>query len=245
MTIRVATCQVPDIREDLDAALTWIEIFAERAAREGARIVCFPECFLQGYLAEDEPAHRHALDLTSTAFEAVLGRLASVEPMLVFGLIEADRTRLFNTAVIVDRGRLVGAYRKTHLLDGEIIFEPGDSYPVFEVDGLTFGINICYDTQFAEASARLAAQGAGMILCPSNNMMGREKAEKWKHQHNEIRAVRARETCLWLISSDVTGERGDRLALGPTSVISPEGKVVAQVPSMEVGMVVADIPLDL
>lgn len=243
MTIRVAACQVPDIREDLDNALLLIEMFAVRTAREGVSIICFPECFLQGYLTEKEQARRHALDLTSPAFAIILRRLASVEPMLVFGLIELDDTRLFNTAVIVDHGRLVGTYRKTHLLAGETIFEAGDSYPVFEVDGLTFGINICYDTQFAEAATRLAAQGASVILCPSNNMMSREKAEKWKYLHNETRAVRARETGLWLISSDVTGEQGDRVALGPTSVIDPEGKVVAQVPLMEVGMVIAEIPL--
>jgi hypothetical protein len=48
---------------------------------------------------------------------------------------------------------------------------------------------------------------------------------------------------MWLISADVTGERGDtHVGYGPTSVMSASGKVVAQAPLMETGMVSAAIP---
>lgn len=47
---------------------------------------------------------------------------------------------------------------------------------------------------------------------------------------------------MWLVSSDVTGERGeDRVGYGPTCVIDPRGEVVARVPLMETGMAVARI----
>ena len=67
-------------------------------------------------------------DLTSPAFEVVLSRLANAKPMLVLGMIEARQDLLFNTAVVVNHGRLVGSYRKTHLHAGETIFTPGTSY---------------------------------------------------------------------------------------------------------------------
>ena len=108
---------------------------------------------------------------------------------------------------------------------------------------LEFGINICFDTQFAEAATALVAQGADVIICPANNMLRRERTEEWKDRHNAIRAERAKETGLWLISSDVTGERDNRIAFGPTSIIHPDGSVVTQVPLLEIGMVVADVKL--
>lgn len=234
---------MPDIREDLDEALSWIGKYSEKAESQGIRLLCFPECFLQGYLVEKESAHHHALNLSSAKFEEVLERLSKAGPTLVFGMIEAEDGRLFNTAVVVDRGRLLGRYRKTHLLGGEHVFESGTSYPIFEVDGLKFGINICYDTNFSEAASAIAAQGGDLIVCPANNMMGREKAEKFKHLHNEVRSERAKETGLWLISSDVTGERDDRISYGPTAVINPDGLVVAQVPLLEFGMVSTEIEL--
>ena len=233
---------MPEIRQDLDLALSWIETYGNKAGAQAARLVCFPECFLQGYLVHDEmQARRHAVHLASSTFERALKRLANVKPTLVFGLIEVDLGQLFNTAVVVDSGRLVGSYRKTHLLDGESIFRPGASYPVFDVDEWKFGIAICYDTNFSTATAALAVQSADLIICPANNMMRREKAEHWKYLHNEIRAERAQETGCWIVSSDVTGERNDRISYGPTAVINPQGSIVAQVPLLEVGMVVTEI----
>jgi 5-aminopentanamidase len=78
---------------------------------------------------------------------------------------------------------------------------------------------------------------------PAQNMMRRQAAEEWKHRHNQIRAERVRETGMWLVSADVTGERGDtHVGFGPTSVMDPSADVVAQVPLMETGMVIAQIP---
>ena len=79
-------------------------------------------------------------------------------------------------------------------------------------------------------------------MVPSQNMMKREAAEEWKLKHNAIRAERVRETGLWLASADATGARDDtRVAYGPTSIMNPDGDVIAQVPLMTVGMVVATI----
>jgi 5-aminopentanamidase len=74
-------------------------------------------------------------------------------------------------------------------------------------------------------------------------MMKRQTAETWKRKHSRIRAERVRETGMWLISADVTGERGDtHVGYGPTSVMAASGKVVAQVPLMETGLVTVEIP---
>lgn len=239
--IKVAACQLPEVRENMDDAISWIEKYTELAEIEGAGLVCFPECFLQGYLLQEELARRNAIDLASPVFRHILMRLAKAKPAIVFGMIEAYAGSLFNTAVVIEGGQLIGSYRKMHLLPGESIFRSGTRCPVFLASGLKFGINICFDTQFPETAAVVAAQGARLIVCPANNMMRWENAEKWKHRHNEIRASRAKETGLWLISSDVTGVRGDSVALGPTCVINPGGSVVTQVPLMEVGMVIVKI----
>lgn len=239
--VKVAACQVPYVREDVSTALEWIEQYAQDAERQEARLTCFPECFLQGYLTTEESARRNALDLFSPVFYSILKRLADFKTMLVFGVIEAEANAIFNTAVVISRGRLVGRYRKRNLLQGESLFRAGDSCPVFEIDGVTFGINICSDTQCPQFAAAVADQGARLILCPANNMMPRDKAEIWQHRHNEIRSLRASETGMWLVSADVTGEYGDSIALGPTAIIDPQGIVVDQIPLRQTGMIVTAI----
>src|SRR6266545_1259916 len=98
-TVRIAAAQTVEFREDIDAALNCVDDVAARAETEGALLLCFPEGFLQGYLTDENSARRNALDLTSPAFEAVLDRLPKTRPMIVMGLIEAEKGRLFNTAI--------------------------------------------------------------------------------------------------------------------------------------------------
>ncbi|WP_309232005.1 carbon-nitrogen hydrolase family protein [Micromonospora tarensis] len=241
--LRIGTCQTQEFLGDIDAALTCIEGFARQADAQDVDLLLFPECFLQGYLVNDDHMRTQAMELSSARFASVLKRLSPIEQTLVFGVIERNGDRYCNTAVVVTQGVLVGVYRKTHLLPGEALLDKGDAYPTFELKGVRYGINICYDTQFAEAAAAVAAQGSHVLLVPAQNMMRRETAVRWKDLHHGIRAERARETGMWLVSADVTGERDEhRVGYGPTSVISPQGEIVAQVPLMTTGMVIVEIP---
>jgi predicted amidohydrolase len=242
--VKVAACQMPNLKEDVDGALAYINEFSRIAELQRISLLCFPECFLQGYLLNKKKAKLNAFDLQSADFKNILCRLPSSGAMLVIGLTEIEGKNIFNTAVVVQNQQLIGRYRKTHLLPGESIFAAGTDYPVFDINGLKFGINICYDTNFSEAALAVQKQGAKLIVCPSNNMMGRVKAGKFKEIHNSVRSERCRETGLWLISSDVMGEEDQRISYGPTAVISPEGKVLEQVPLMQVGMITASIPLN-
>jgi predicted amidohydrolase len=242
-TIRIAAAQTLEYREDVDAALAAAIDFADRAQAAGARLLCFPEGFLQGYLTDAIGARRVAFDLSSLEFAAVAKRFAVTAPVLVIGLIESDHGQLFNTAVVIAGGVVAGRYRKRHLLAGEPAFAPGTTMPFFEIDGLRFGINICNDTNFPDAARGIADLDATLIVCPANNMMPRPTAETYRAVHNGVRAERCRETGLWLISADVTGERDGRVAWGPTAVLNPHGEVVAQLPLGQPGLLLFDLPL--
>jgi predicted amidohydrolase len=240
--VRIAAAQTVEFQEDIEGALTCVAEVAAHAEAEGASLLCFPEGFLQGYLTDETLARQNALDLASPAFEAVLNRLPKTGPMIVMGLIEVEDGRLFNTAIVLDRGAVVGRYRKAHLLGGEQFLSPGNDNHIFEIDSLRFGINICYDTNFREAARKVADLGASLIVCPANNMLRRKTAEALKDVHNSVRGERCRATGLWLVSADVTGERDGRISWGPTAVLNPAGEVVAQLPLEKTGLLVFDIP---
>jgi predicted amidohydrolase len=244
-TVRIAAAQTVEFREDIAAALDCAADVAARAESQGAALLCFPEGFLQGYLTEEAPARRNALELASPVFAAVLSRLTTSGPMIVMGLIEVDQGRLFNTAVVVDRGVVIGRYRKAHLLGSEHIFDAGADSQVFEIAGLRFGINICYDTNLPEAARKVADLGASLLVCPANNMHRLATAQALKHLHNSVRGERCRETGLWLVSADVTGERDGCVSWGPTAVLNPAGDVVTQLPLEQPGLLLFDIPCRL
>lgn len=241
--MKIAACQPPYVHCDIQRSTEILLSFTAQAHAQGADLICFPECYLQGYLFDEGEAADLALDLRSAEFAAVIKSLAHLDITIVFGLIEKKGERLHNTAVVVKQGHLLGSYRKMHLLHGESVFSAGDITPVFEVQGVVFGIAICNDLNFSESAKAVADQGASLLVCPCNNMMGLANAKQWEHRHNEIRTQRAIESELWLITSDVTGTFGDRVAYGPTAVITPDGSVIGQVPRLIEGIIYHDFAL--
>lgn len=240
--MKIATCQLPHLLKDSDRALALVDLYSANAQRQGAKLVCFPECFLQGYDVSADHVAAVAIDLASTEFARILRRLEDLDPVVVLGLVEKDAGQFYNTAVAISRGSLVARYRKTHLIGSEqAIFERGSDYPVFDIAGVKVGISICYDLQFAESVTASVSAGAEILACPCNNMLRRSTAEDWKLRHHEIRCERARDTGIWIVSSDVMGEHDGRISYGPSSVIDPGGRVVAQVPLMTAGMVVVGV----
>nr|WP_216857571.1 carbon-nitrogen hydrolase family protein [Burkholderia sp. S171] len=128
-TVRVAAAQAHDFREEVDAALLCLRESTASAENDGVSLLCFPEGFLQGYLTEETVARRNAFDLASSAFQAILAQFPRTGPMIVLGLIEKDGERLFNTAVVIKGGALVGRYRKAHLLRRGEFLKPDSMRP--------------------------------------------------------------------------------------------------------------------
>jgi len=248
--VRVGACQTPEIIGDPLVALEIMLQFAKEAEDKNVDLLLFPECFLTGYILDETFMANHAFDFESGQFVKILKQLEHVKPVLVFGVGEKKFDKYYNSAVVVNEGKIVGVYRKTHLIDpNELFFTPGTEYPIFEIKGLKYGINICYDAQFASASKAVADQGAKLLLLLAQNMLRRETAEYWKNKHSEIGIVRVKETGLWYVRSDVTGIRPsgqygmERIGYGPTQIMNPRAEIVTQVPLMTVGLITVDIPV--
>ena len=74
--------------------------------------------------------------------------------------MRSPEPRPYNSAVLVDRGELLGAYRKTHLWDREkLIFTPGDERPPVLRTRIGIGLLICYDLEFPELVVISALRG--------------------------------------------------------------------------------------
>lgn len=240
--IKIAACQPVDIQGDLEKSLSVIVDYSSKAEALNAKLLCFPECFMQGYIVHEGYTKNLAIDLTSTEFKSVLDRLRSIQLVLVIGLIEKEGQHIFNTAVVIKEGKVLGRYRKHMLVGTENgVFEAGSDFPVFDIDGLRFGINICNDLNYPECAEGVSGNKADLLVCPCNNMMSIEKAEIWKLKHNQVRAKRCIETGLWLMSSDVTGKRKGNISYGPTAIINPKGIVTEQLPLNEPGLLVYEV----
>ena len=88
----------------------------KEAAAAGAKLICFPECALTGYCFESvAEAMPFAQTLPGPATELFTEACRELGVFAVFGLLERDGERLFNSAVLVGPNGLIGSYRKVHL----------------------------------------------------------------------------------------------------------------------------------
>jgi predicted amidohydrolase len=153
--------------------------------------------------------------------ERLAAAARSCSANLVAGsIIEKDGGSLFNTSMVFDRaGALRGVYRKIHLFDafsyGESNTLSGGKEPsLFTLDGLDFGIAICYDVRFPELFRHYALNGAMVVFVPAAFFQP-------NHDHWEL-AVRARalDNGIYVVGCCQTGRRfvGRSMAADPWGI---------------------------
>src|SRR5262249_59316123 len=129
---RIALAQVDVAFADVDANLARLRERVAAAARGGAELVVFPECFLTGYaFASPEEVRRVALEVPSPATRELTKIAEESGVHLVVGLIEREAGgggRCFNAALLVGPGGVALHYRKLHLpvLGCDRFVAPGD-----------------------------------------------------------------------------------------------------------------------
>jgi predicted amidohydrolase len=170
--MKVAAYQAPLLPPgDLLRPIPLIREQIRRSEDTGVRILCCPEGILGG-LADYVPEPKAiALDPHSGDLESILAEFSSSSVAVIIGFTEIDSETgsLFNSAALWDRDSLIGIYRKVYPAINRSVYAPGRELPVFSIEGLVFGIQICNDSNYLEPGRVLAAKGAAAMFIPTNN----------------------------------------------------------------------------
>jgi predicted amidohydrolase len=166
--IRVAIAQINCPWGELQQNAKKHREFCERAAEQGVEIICFPEMSLTGYPCTASIPHEMAQPLNGDLGQAMARAAADTGMTVLAGMLERDRAGvLYNTELVASPSGAISGYRKAHVANTEIhLYSHGDALPLFTHDGITFGIQICYDNHFPEGSRVLALRGAEILFCP-------------------------------------------------------------------------------
>ncbi len=96
---------------------------ARRASDEQAALVVFPELGLSGYSIEDLFHQQPLLDSVLDALETIIAGSAELAPVIVVGAPLRAEDGLFNTAVVIHRGRVLGVVPKSYLPEYREFYE--------------------------------------------------------------------------------------------------------------------------
>lgn len=220
-------------------------VIAEAADR-GAGMVVFPEIFM-AFLAnktgpQDTRAVSQRVDGPFVRGLAEAARRAGV--WVVSGMLETPDTpepRAHNTTVVLDdQGRLVRAYRKTHLYDAFGFQEsrtiaPGDQlFEPIETPFGRMGLLVCYELRFPEVTRWQAERGVDLFVVPSGWVDGRMKELHWR----TLVTARAIENTAYVVGADQVGN----IYVGRSMIVDPMGVALAEGGEVEM-ILYADVSL--
>lgn len=240
MNFKLAMVQMDCEFGNVDANLTHAEEMIRKAAKEGANIICLPECFNVGYSVHKVAEMAKLAEPLDGKTVSHLSALAKeLRVYLIAPIISISGIGVFqNTAVFISEdGSIIGSYSKTHTIGGEKNhLKRGGEYPVFKTKYGNIGILICYDIAHPETSRILALKDAQLIVVPAawRDLPGMRLG------FNTNLVCRAIDNILFVAGVNRVGRIDDVDFCGDSQIVDPLGSVLAKGKSGE-DVVIAEI----
>lgn len=191
-------------------------------AADGVQLAVLPEMWGTGF------AYKELNSLAERTGELVeeLTALSAQHGMVITGsLPEPHEDKVYNTAYLLDNGKVRGKYRKIHLfslMQEDRSFDSGNSWFLADTTVGKIGVFICYDLRFPELARRLAVEGAEILVVP-----GEWPKPRQEHWRTLLRA-RAIENQLFVVAANCCGLVGKLDFFGMSMIIDSKGDLLAE-----------------
>lgn len=248
-TLSIAVLQAAFTRDRAENLKTVKDLIRE-AADKGAKIILPSELFQNHYFcktqaedwfAEAYPAYEHPC---VTALQPLSEELDVAIPVSIY---EREGPAYYNSMVMLDGGKPLGIYRKSHIPDGpgymeKYYFRPGDTgFKVWDTRHGKVGVGICWDQWFPETARAMALLGAEVLLYPT--AIGSEPhddsldtAARWRramqgHAVSNVMPVGA---------ANRYGDEDGQVFYGTSFICDHTGEVVSELGRSETGVLTAE-----
>ena len=242
---------VPAIKvADVDYNVQQIESLMAQAEGKGVEILVTPELCITGYSCQDLFREQLLLDKSEEGILQLLDFTRKLDTILVVGAPVLVNSLLYNCAVVIQRGQILGIVPKTYLPNYGEFYEkrwfasaqdlnPTDIYfagspvhvssePILFTtgDGVKFGVEICEDVWAPiPPSNNLALAGADIILnlSASDELIGK---------HDYLRSLLAQQSARtiggYVYASCGFGESTQDVVYGGNAMIFENGKLLVE-----------------
>ncbi|NCN26690.1 N-carbamoylputrescine amidase [bacterium] len=231
-----------------------LEVYVREAAALGARVVLAPELF-QGYYfcqhVNKENFSRAKSVEESESIKRFLDLSKELKLFLPVSFFEKSPQGYFNSLAVIDSGKLIDVYRKSHIPEGSgyeerEYFKEGDTgFKVYEVDGVQVGIGICWDQWFPELARCLRLKGAHVILYPT--AIGSEPAdgsmdtsEMWR----KVMLGHSVANSVGVVASNRIGKEDEITFYGTSFIANQKGEVLVEKSRTQEGVFCVDLDVE-
>ena len=265
--IRIASCVPRAAVADPDFAARETIRLAQQGDAAATAIMLFPELGISSYAIDDLLFQDALLDAVEAAIDDIRKASAQLFPVLVIGAPLRRAGRLYNAAIVIHRGIILGAVPKTYLPTYREFYESrhftsgagtsgtiaigGAQVPfgtdlLFRTEGtvpVTFHVEICEDVWVPlPPSTRAALNGAEVLLnlSASNITIGKADSRRLLCASQSARTVSA-----YAYSAAGPGESTTDLAWDGHAAIFEYGDLLAETRRFPTDSVIASADIDL
>jgi len=221
----------------------------KEAYLNNSTIVLFPELSITGYSIGDIFLNSHLISTQYRALETILKSTKEINSIVVLGMALIKQNRLYNSAIVIQNGKILGAVPKIYIPNRDEFYEKryfnsgkdvknstinilNQEIP-FGVDllfsdnlDMVFGIEICEDLwSFSPPSNQMAINGANIILnlSASNELVG-----KADYREELVRTQSARTISTYIYSSSGVNESTSDTIFSGDAIISEYGSTLSR-----------------
>ena len=243
--IALANIRFPATHEE---SITLAEQAIDQASIKGARIICFPECFIPGYRGIGKPVPSPDPEFLERAWSVIAEAAAKASITVVLGTERFVDGALVATAMVIDQDGSIAGFQDKVQIDPseEGTYTPGSGRRVFQAGPLTFGVAICHEGwRYPETVRWAARQGAHAVFHPHFHEAEPDSyrpvafADPANTFHEKAALCRAAENTCYFATVNFA-------SLGsPTTsaIVRPDGTLLSYQPYGEEGLLIADIDI--
>jgi len=221
--MRCCSAQITGVWESPKLTIEKAEqVFCE-AARAEAALITFPEQFATGW---DPASNKNSEELTGPTVTG-LRRLAEKYSIAVVGSFrEAFTPKPKNTSIAIGcNGEILTTYSKIHLFTPgleNLAFTPGTGLSTFTIEGVRFGLAICYDLRFPELFRLYRRKGVHAVIVPA--AWPKSRLRYWEI----FIQSRAAENQMYVAGVNTTGTNPVDQYAGASMTADPHGTIIAR-----------------
>ncbi|MCH8864236.1 MAG: NAD+ synthase [Chloroflexi bacterium] len=242
--LRIALAQINTTVGDFKGNTRKILEAIDEAKSLGADLVTLPELAVCGYPPEDLLFKTQFIRANRKALDQVISHATGITA--VVGFVDTG-DGLYNAAAIIHDGELIDIYHKTFLpnygvFDENRYFQAGSLVPVYIINGVGVGINICEDIwyEMGPTSAQVC-YGAEVIInisaSPYHTGRGKEREDMLK--------TRAVDNLTFIAYNNLVGGQDELIFDGNSVVIDVRGNLIARGKQFEEDLIVVEFDADI
>ncbi len=264
--VRVAAA-IPALRvADCDFNVSQLAAMVIESETEKVQVICFPELSITAYSCADLFLNQQLVENAKNALEKLLQLTSNTSQVVIVGMPIRIYDQLFNTAVVLQRGKVLGVVPKTNLPNHNEFYEKrwfssgkdtnvetidllGENIPfgtdlLFTDGKFTFGLELCEDLWVPiPPSTQHSLHGAEVIfnLSASNELIGK---------HNYLRQLieqqSARTLSAYVYAGAGAGESTTDVVYAGNGIIAENGKIIANTKrfTFEPQLLISDIDIE-